>query len=338
MLLGIVLALLVAGCGAPAPPADLPPPHFGYNEDWIAKPGLLDDAAASGADTERYNVAWSDVEPEPGEWEWSNYDDLYNEALDADQQPLLVLGNAPCWAYGEPAGCSSTPAHPPDAAHAREWAEYAARVAERYPEARGIEVWNEPNLDRFWQGEPLDPGHYASLLTTAYDAIKRVDPRMPVISAGLLPAGEDGPGKLAFAEYLHRVLAISGPGHLDAVGIHPYPFFAEQPAVRVETVVSEVREVLAAAGIADKPIWVTEVGVSTTGPNPYSPDEQALALSDIYDFLAGARGIPVVLIHRFTDIEGDPAIREAGYGVTTVDGDPKPAYCALAQRRGVDPC
>src|SRR3954454_19018985 len=204
----VLVILLLAGCGgAPPPPAHLPPPHFGYNEDWALKSDLLDDAAASGADTARYNLSWSDVEPSPGEWDWSDSDDLYHEALDAGMQPLLILGNAPCWAYGEAAGCTSAPAHPPDPAHLAQWGTFAAMAAHRYPDARGIEVWNEPNLARFWQGEPLSADRYASLLAAAYDAIKRVAPEMPVVSAGLLPAGESGPDKLAFADFLREYLA-----------------------------------------------------------------------------------------------------------------------------------
>ncbi len=331
-------ALALVACGdEPQPePAREQKPHFGYNEDWGTQAELLDEAAASGADTIRSNLAWPDVEPEPGSYDWSRYDELYGQALDLGLRPLWVLANAPCWAYGEPPGCETVPGHPPDSAHIADYAHFAALVAERYPEARGIEIWNEPNLDRFWVGEPPNPEHYAALLIAAYDAVKKANPKMPVLAAGLLPAGETTDGKIAYAEFLTRTLDAGARGQFDAVAVHPYPFFSEEPVRRVGAILNNTREVLERNGEGETPIWVTEVGISTSGPAPFSPEAQAEALVGIYEFLKAQPDVPVIIFHRFVDVEGIEGARESGWGVLTSDGDQKPAYCAMAELRGIE--
>ena len=341
----LVLAAAVgalAGCGESASRVASDPgrgePHFGYNEDWIFKPELLVKAADSGADTARYNLSWSAIEPEPGSYDWEPFDELYDEALEQGQRPILVLVNAPCWASGLQQGCDPSLPRAPLAEHLGAWAAFAAQAATRYPGARGLEIWNEPNLARFWTGEPLNPERYAQLLVRAFDAIKEVDPEMPVISAGLLPAGETSGDKMGYAEFLGRALAAGGAGHLDAAGIHPYPFFADDPVKRVGGVLNNVREVMSSAGEARTPLWITEVGISTTGPDPYSPEAQAEAIGSIYDFVAEQPDVPVLIAHRFADVEGVVGAREAGWGVTTTNGDVKPAFCVLAERRGAAGC
>ena len=39
-------------------------------------------------------------------------------------------------------------------------------VAQRYPEAAAIEIWNEPNVHWFWRPRP-DPARYTELLVEA---------------------------------------------------------------------------------------------------------------------------------------------------------------------------
>lgn len=328
----------IAGCGdATSEPAREQVPHFGYNDDWGSQTDLLDDAAASGADTVRVNLAWPDVEPQRGEYDWSRYDELNQQFRRWGLRPIWVLANAPCWAHSGGDGCETVPAHPPAASHTRDYARFAALVAERYPDARGIEIWNEPNLDRFWIGEAPSPERYAELLVASYDAVKRANPRMPVVSAGLLPAPETQGGKIAYHEFLARTLAAGGAGHFDAVAVHPYPFISEDPVRRVGAILNNTREVLAAAGEGRVPLWVTEVGISTSGPAPVSPQAQSEALVALYEFLKAEPDLPVIVFHRFIDVEGVEGAREAGWGVLTSGEDEKPAFCALAALRG-RPC
>ncbi|MFN2284495.1 MAG: NBR1-Ig-like domain-containing protein, partial [Anaerolineae bacterium] len=62
--------------------------------------------------------------------------------------------------------------------------------------ADAIEVWNEPNIDREWQGELISPQSYTNLLCKSYNAIKAANSGTAVISAAPSPTGWFGGLKL----------------------------------------------------------------------------------------------------------------------------------------------
>jgi hypothetical protein len=77
------------------------------------------------------------------------------------------------------------------------FAEYAAKVARRYPQVRKIICLNEGNQPRFHQPQFDDAGNGVSgavqerALAACYDALKAVDPEIDVIAFGLSPRGND---------------------------------------------------------------------------------------------------------------------------------------------------
>jgi hypothetical protein len=320
-------------------------PHFGYNEDWLIEDAFIARAAASGADSARFNVSWSEVEPSPGAYRWELYDSLYARMLAMGMRPVLVLLDAPCWTYSDsPRTCSPTarPAVPPKHYALDAWARFAGLVAKRYPQALGIEVWNEPNFRDYWRtgigGSPdlPDPARYARLLTAAHTGIKRANPAMPVVFAGLLAGGLDAANGMSYERFLRQALAAGT--RFDAIAIHPYPFFATRPASKVERTLTSFRRLLAGLGERATPVWVTEVGVSTSGPSPATLDEQAQSLPAIHRTLVRTPRVPVAIFHRMVDNPTAPTSREAGWGVIASSGAPKPAYCTLAYARGRELC
>ena len=67
--------------------------------------------------------------------------------------------------------------------------------APRLPAVQALQVWNEPNLTPAltpqYQGETaLSPAHYREMLNAAYAAVKAVDPKMLVVTAGPSPYGD----------------------------------------------------------------------------------------------------------------------------------------------------
>src|SRR5215212_10536549 len=77
------------------------------------------------------------------------------------------------------------------------FAQYAARVAERYPYVRRFICLNEGNQPRFHQPQFDDAGDGISgavqeqAMAACYDALKTVDPAINVIAFGLSPRGND---------------------------------------------------------------------------------------------------------------------------------------------------
>ena len=328
----------------PAPRAKGGPgatPYFGYNEDWFSHRRRIRFIARGGADTARAVISWSVIEREPGVYRWRRYDRLYGRMLANGVRPLWVLGDAPCWAREQSFEECVTDgyfAHPPAESRSYEFALFAALVAQRYPESVAIEAWNEPNLWAFWRPEP-DPGAAARLTAWVNAGVDAVDPSMPVLLGGLsplLPSELSPPKEIAYADFLRRAYAAVGPGHWDAVAMHPFPRF--QKSVHylrdIEKHLDRMRRALRRAGDPRAPIWVTEIGLSTEGLRPYSPAEQAKGLVRIYRGLAARGDVPAVIVHRVLDQPKRLKTAEAGWGVVRRGGRPKPAYCALAIERG----
>ncbi len=328
----------------PAPRATPPPqsdPYFGFNEDWFSNRKRIRFVARGGADTARAVLSWSAVEKEQGQFRWRKYDRLYGRMLANGIRPLWVLGDAPCWARElawEDCASQGLVAHPPTPSHADDFALFTAAVAHRYPEAVAIEAWNEPNLWAFWRPLP-DPEYAAWLTAWANAGVDYVNPSMPVLLGGLSPlspAELNPPKEVAYADFLRRAYAAVGTGHWDAVAMHPFPRF--QKTVHylkdIERHLHRVRRAVRRSGDPQAPIWVTEIGLSTTGLRPYSRSEQAKGLVRIYRALAARGDVPAVIIHRVMDQPRHLKTAESGWGVVRRNGRPKPAYCALAKERG----
>jgi hypothetical protein len=314
-----------------------PRPAFGYSEDWLRNPAKLGALASGGGTVARAGMLWEGVEVSPGYFEWRGYDELYQRMLSLGIRPLWVLYAAPCWAQSNPQKCEGgkDKVHPSRDNYGA-LASFGAMVAQRYPQAIAIEVWNEANWKVFWGDEP-DPTAYGEMVKAVAPAIHAANPAMPVITAGLSPHITTKRSVIAYRKFLRRAYATGGPQLADAIGAHPYPsrLHHQDFLGNVRAHLHRYRAVMAANGDAGKPIWVTEVGITTAGTKAYSPDQQADALSKIYTLLRRIENVPVVIFHRFLDDGNSGAPNEHGYGVLDANGDPKPAYCAVAEAVGV---
>lgn len=318
----------------PLLPEPGPHPVFGFNDDWIGDAQhnpRINYLPGVGAQVARLTVRWDAVSNTPGLFFWFPYDLVYGQLLDRGIRPLIVVTSAPCWA--QTGDCASEGAPSPD--HYDEFAQFAAMAAQRYNQAIGVEVWNEPNLAKFWGSEP-EPKAYAEMLKQAIPAIRAANPGMATVTAGLAPSGQSDSVGYAPRDFLRQAYEAGGPQLADAIGAHPYPFrsYGEDFLGAIRTELYYYVRVKEDFGDGAKPIWVTEVGVAND--EGYDLDQQADALARIYVLLRRVENIPVVVFHRFVD-RADASDKERSYGVIASDGNPKPAYCAVAGARG-NPC
>jgi hypothetical protein len=201
---------------------------------------------------------------------------------------------------------------------------------ERYPGVRAIEVWNEPNLSRFWAPRP-DPQRYAQLLAAADDAVDSTGSASPVISGGLIPAM--GRRSMDAPEFLWRVYNNAGAESFDGIGTHPYPH--EAPFVENMTGwLDALRSVRAANNDSSTPLWITEVGVSTHRSTGVTLDQQGDLLVQMYRSVLG-HDVRSFVVHRF-QIGAEGAYWN-GTALVSHGLDPKPAFCELGAAIGI-PC
>jgi hypothetical protein len=347
VLLALALAALAAACGGNDEAAEEIPRvgdegmRFGFNESFTAYGPEIAQMGAAGADVARRRLSWVEIEQNPDAFEWSDYDAIYDELLAEGMRPLWILVDAPCWSrVPDPACVDPGPGRAPGVEAAGDLASFLAAAAERYPESAGFEVGNEVNDERFWSGG-VNPNDYAALLGPAADAIHAVDPEMPVLASGFAPFEEAGPGRLPWRFFVRSIVNAGVHERIDAFAFHPYPpsESTDVPAA-VELELAAFEDYVARKAGAEIPVWVTEVGVSTVGPEARTPEQQALELVGILQRLA-AHGTPITILHRLQD--GEPGAvpgfpLEPGFGVVLADGvTRKPAYCAIAAERG-RPC
>jgi len=121
-------------------------------------------------------VAWRDVNPQQGVFDWSILDRRIALVESWGGKPFLVLGLTPQWAARNPgagdplwgAGSASPPANIED------WKTYVRAVANRYGgRIAGYELWNEANLSTFWQGSSTE---LLAMSQDAYGIIKAANP------------------------------------------------------------------------------------------------------------------------------------------------------------------
>jgi polysaccharide biosynthesis protein PslG len=341
-LISLVLIAFAAGCGekseesVPAEPGD-GETVIGYNETKDAETLSNELIAASGAGFIRVALNWATVEPVEGQRNFAPYDAINSALADNGVKPLWVVTSAPCWAAGEPC-TEQVPSLAPDPQHVDDYADFAAEVAERYPDALGIEIWNEPNIPNFWRPAP-DLDLYRELLSASADAIHATGSDVPVLMAGPSPTGPEqvaeDPSKIEFPRFIEEVMAKPDAPDVDAIALHPYGLLKDgvSPVEASIDLYEQGRKVTDAVA-PDLPVWVTEVGLTTAGQRAVTPEQQANGVSELVRYLADD-GVPVIAIHRFFDDPESPLKFEQGFGVLDGDGEPKHAFCAAADAVGV---
>jgi beta-xylosidase len=180
-------------------------------------------------------------------------------------------------------------------------------------------IWNEPNNKSHWDPE-IDPGWalFADMAIAAGKAIKAANPAIPRVLGGISPIDPGFMGNMRERGVLD---------HVDMVAVHGFPLdwnlwqIHEWPAK-----VDEIR------AVTDKPIWVTEVGVSSFG----AEELQVWGLRRTAELLIGKapkihwyslydlpRSWEATTRHR--EAEGSSYYRHFYMGLLREDGTPKPA-------------
>jgi polysaccharide biosynthesis protein PslG len=317
-------------------------PELGFNDNAVRGEQLSEEADARltegvGAGISRLGLDWRAIEPSRDVYHWERYDRLYKALLERGIRPLFVLAYAPSWTWDPLSLCAYYCHYPPARQYLGEWRELAGLAAARYPEAAGIEIWNEPNEVDFWKPAP-DVARYTELLITAYDGIKAANPDMTVVSAGVSNRGGGiFQGNVPMRMFLNGIYDHGGGGHFDALGLHGYPGTLEFE--EYERTLREAREVRNARGDPRMPLWVTETGFSTTDDDPLfrvTENEQATAIADNYRRLKAEPDVDAIIFHAL--IEPPEGGRNGGFGIVRGDLSLKPAYCALARAVGVRSC
>jgi hypothetical protein len=339
-----VVAVLVAGV-AMAQNAAKPKPRPGAVRFGVAAGGRLHDMSrrdldrtldgirTAGAGWVRIDVNWAVIQRNgPGSYRWAPIDRVVRAARARGLRVLATILYTPRWA-----AAGTERGAPP--ANLERYAAFAGKAAKRYAGfgVHTYEIWNEPNNAASWSPSP-DPERYTKMLRLAYAAIKGVDRRATVISAGLSPYGARGQGDSRFMnplDFLARMYASGAHGSMDGVGWHPYTFpsglgFAVSSAwSQMAQTAPSARSIMAANGDGAKKIWVTEFG-APSGSTALNEATQAALITAAYRMLTAARWAGPAFLYSYRD-QGtvDPgAPADGGFGLVRSDWSKKPSFRA----------
>jgi len=338
-------AFVFFGCGT-GPPQRQSPFYWGtnavlYDAQDVDLIGSLGNPGKVGA---RITYYWSDIEPTPGNWQFTVYDALVKRAA-SGQIPLLgILAYAMKRVAGAAASMQGNPWAlsfcPPDDVEA--FARFAATVVARYPAVLYWEIWNEPNTTNFWRPSP-DPVRYVELLKRSYAAIKAANPKAVVVLGGLSPGTGSGQvNTMSAASFLEAVYQNGGKNYFDAVGFHPYNG-GVSPDLYLADYVKSVHDVMKQYEDGNKEVWVTEIGWFVgTEADALSEAEQADYLSRAFTILYNLEFVERVYWYNLRDYSNQAPVNQpppsvcgpiAGtpvdYGLFRVDGSSRPAADAF---------
>ena len=202
---------------------------------------------AAGIKSFRCDFDWSAVERNRGEFDFSKWDRIIAMSEASGIEPLPIFPGA------VPRFADPLPLHPDEAS------ESAARIVPHFKgKIKYWEITNEPNHPSFWKGAKPDGKAYAELLAKISASIRKADPDAKILFAGV--AGVP-------LEYIEAAFAAGAGKHFDIMNVHPYSWMQIQEDVFAKKI-DALKALMAKYGIADKPIWITEIGYSSATAAP----------------------------------------------------------------------
>jgi hypothetical protein len=310
--------------------------------------------STTGAGWLREEFSWAKIEPRPDTFDFSYYDHFMLEAAQSGERILALLYDAPSWAG--PAD-NAIPGDP------TAFAGYVAALIGRYgprgtfwsqhpglagSALRTFEIWNEPFSDTGDHGN-YNPGRYARLVKAAAIAGHRVDAQANFLLAAEMQSARDSRGRWQWwVGALYQAVPDLNR-YFDGVAMHDYgtdvstlnPMAAGRPyhnyghILRIEN----LHQQFMAHGAAGKPFWITEAGWSTCTEGSaecVTQDQQAANLQTLFNDMRGPwrNWVKAAFIYRFGD-GADPSTVQGAYGLTNLDGTPKPSLGVFRAAEGV---
>ncbi|NJN93378.1 MAG: hypothetical protein HC875_04455 [Anaerolineales bacterium] len=245
----------------------------------------------------RQPINWADIEPAPGQFDWSKLDRTVGQAVSLSPHIKIIaaLQTSPAWA--RPA---DTPATTPPT-EISDFGRFVRALAERYGDRLDVyQIWHEPNLSANWGNAFVDPGAYADLLREAAVNIRAADPQAIMLTAALAPTLENGPLNLNELTYLDQLYQAKANRWFDGVAGQAYGFDAAptdpaRPDALNFNRLELLRRVMLAHNDADTPIWATAFGWNALPANwsgqpaPWKSDTMEVQAQRTAEAIAQAR-------------------------------------------------
>ena len=313
---------------------------------------LMDNA---GAEIARLSIRWDRVEPNPpGTYPYQDhfYDwSVYERQIEAYRRrgigTVAVIVDAPRWANNPALRCQLPDSTcPPDREHIDDFALFAAALVQRFggQGLAAVEVWNEPNLELLWQTRKgPNPEFYAAMFAKVRYAVRKVNPKLPVILGGVTvpPFNRATKFDMGLAPFLKRFYKAVPRNALDkpvGVAFHAYPGYktgdnGEGNKLFDKALNQTVR--ITRRFDRGRALWATELGQSTTDPRGKEPPSERRQAQTIMRMIRKVdeqpRAVGLLIYTLVERAEGTKG--QEGFGVVERGPTfkPKNAFCRIAE-------
>jgi O-antigen ligase len=307
----------------------------------------------------RQEFRWSALEPARGRFDWAISDRIMQAAARHGIAILPVLWTTPEWARAPSASTRFPPTETAPPADPEDFARFAGAFAQRYGHLKtadgqklllGYQIWDEPNLSAAWGNALVDPTYYLQLLRAARAAIRAVDPDARIVLAGLAPTIEQSNVNLAPQLFLLKLYQLGGHEAFEIAAAKAYGFDFPPDDRRVDAGVLNfshailLREMMVAHNDGHKAIWITQFGWNALPagwrgePSIWGNVSEAQQAEYVVRAVArAAREWPWAGAMFLEALQPRPrpqrpeADAQWGFALIGQDGEPRPAYRALAQ-------
>jgi hypothetical protein len=204
---------------------------------------------------------WCNLETAPGSWIGGN-DDRLQTMVDFVRQRapsahiIYTMGQTPsfyaenstansyyCTAGGTKKGASSPPSD------MTKWRDYVRRVGLAYKGKISYwEIWNEWDIPKNYSGSVAQ---MVEMTRIAHQELKAIDPANKIVAPSVT-------ARLG-TQHIDRFLRAGGAQYIDIVNFHAYEAGAPETML---SAITNVREIMVANNIGNKPLWNTEGGFS----------------------------------------------------------------------------
>jgi polysaccharide biosynthesis protein PslG len=279
-------------------------------------PRQLSVVGDAGANSLRDDISWGHVEIQEGRFAVPvELDDLVNQAVKANVQPLLILD------YGNRFYDRGEKPTSPRALSG--FARYAAFVVLHFKGRVHIyEMWNEWN-DTAGNTQSGTPEDYTRFLRVVYPAVKTTDPSAVFVAGAIAGLRLD---------WLSAMLSAGALGSFDAISIHPYNFSETRRTADAwaEGMLATEAVIHRFTAGRDIPLYVTEMGWPTSnGPGGSSPKDVAVSLAQMFLLARTMTFLKGIWWYDFCDDGWDVNNKEDNFGLVDPNLEPKPAFGAF---------
>jgi polysaccharide biosynthesis protein PslG len=326
---------------------------------------IIEQLRALGMGWVKVQVSWKVFQPATDRYDeelLAELDRLIAAAQAHDIRVLLGVAKAPDWS--RPLTEQDGP--PRDPALFRS---FMAFLAGRYGDGvAAYELWNEPNLQREWQGFPLSPAATVELMAAGAAGVRDSGSQAILVSGAPATTGiNDGVTAIDDRQFLRQMVAAGLLEVVDAVGAHPYgwanppdsragspdpavPSHNNHPSFFFADTLADYRAILTEAGRPDMLIWVTEFGWGSFDGLAGPPPDEVAFMANVSEWQQAE-----YTLRAFELAQAEPAIgplflwnlnfgpllgaeySETGFSLLRPDGSHRPVFEALAAAAKIAP-